>query len=127
MHLDTQNPRYQEHARRIWETLCYPEQNEWFLMDHGNRMVLWYSQLDPRCLELWKAWTLQPDRRSVFDGVDVLTRLWQITGDAKYAAAAAAKLPTKRPETITQTVLAEIRALCYAGWLPPDDATAAAP
>jgi len=127
MHLDTENPRYREHARRIWETLCYPEQNEWFLMDHGNRMVLWYSQLDPRCLELWKAWTLQPDRRGVFDGVDVLTRLWQITGDGKYAMAAAAKLPTKRPENITQTVLAEIRALCYAGWLPPDDATTAAP
>ena len=115
MYLDTQNPRYKEHADRIWNTLCYPEQNTWWVMDHGERMAMWYSQLNPQCKELWKAWTLNPEKKDRFTGPDVLTALYLETGDLKYARAAAKAVPAKRPETITQYVMAGLRSWCYAG------------
>ncbi len=120
MYLDTQNPRYKEHADRIWNTLCYPDNNSWWAMDHADRMVMWYSQINPRCLELWKAWALNPDTKDRFNGVDSLTMLFQMTGDKRYALAALKQLPTSRQQSITQHVLAGLRAMCYAGELPKD-------
>ena len=123
MYLDTQNPFYKEHADRIWNTLCFPDKNEWFTTDHANRMVLWYSQINPRCLQLWKEWTLNPDKKGCFDGIDILAGLYQITGDRAYADAAIKQLPTGRMVAITQYVLADLRALCYAGELRPTEAS----
>jgi hypothetical protein len=118
MYLDTQNPNYKQHADRLWNTLCFPDQNEWYTADHADRMVMWYSQINPQCLELWKSWALDPKTPDRFVGVDSLTMLYQITKDQKYAQAAMKKLPTRRQEGITQHVLATLRALCYAGELP---------
>jgi hypothetical protein len=121
MYLDTQNPFYKEHADRIWNTLCYPEQNTWWVMDHGDRMVMWYSQINPQCKELVKAWALdQGERKDRFTGADILTGLYLETGEARYAEAAAKLVPKTRPMEITQYVLAKMRAACYAGHLPPE-------
>lgn len=120
MYLDTQNPHYKEHADRIWNTLCYPEQNDWFSGDHADRMVMWYSQINPQCMEIWKEWSLNPEKKGRFNGMDILTKLYQITGDRKYADAAIKQLPTKRMDSITQHVLANLRALCYTGELPKE-------
>lgn len=132
MYLETQNPFYKEHADRIWNTLCYPEKNDWWLGDHGDRMVLWYSQLNPQCKELWKAWALNPEKKDSFSnqprlgGLDVLTALYVETGDAKYAEAVKKALPAKREMTLTQHVLAGLRAWCYTGWALDAPAPAAA-
>jgi hypothetical protein len=116
LYLDTQNPFYKEQADRLWKTLCYPEQNTWWVIDHGDRMVLWYSQLNPQCKELWKAWTLDPEKKDRFTGVDVLTALYLETGEARYGAAAARGLPRKAAMALgsTQAELAAVRAWCYA-------------
>lgn len=122
LYLDTQNPEYKKHADRLWNVSCYPEKNDWWLMDHGDRMVLWYSQLNPQCKELWKAWTLNPEKKGRFTGVDVLTALYLETGDPRYAEAAARQHPQGVPDYRknnlgTQHLLAGLRALCYA--VPP--------
>jgi hypothetical protein len=122
MYLETQKPFYKEHADRIWNTLCYPERNDWWLGDHGDRMVLWYSQVNPQCKELWKAWSLNPEKKDKFSnqprfaGVDVRTALFLETGDPKYAEAVKKAIPAVRPVELTQHVLASLRAWCYAGW-----------
>lgn len=115
MYLETQKPFYKEHADRIWNTLCYPEKNDWWLIDHGNRMVMWYSQLNPQCKAAWKDWSLNPQKKDRFTGVDVLSALFLETGDQKYAQAVVKAVPAKRPQTITQHVLAALREWCYAG------------
>jgi hypothetical protein len=132
MYLETQNPFYKEHADRIWNTLCYPEKNDWWLIDHGDRMVLWYSQLNPQCKELWKDWSLNPEKtgrfaaQPRFGGADVLAALYLETGDPKYAEAVRKAVPVARPMKLTQHVLAELRSWCYAGWAvtAPDPAPA---
>jgi hypothetical protein len=122
MYLETQNPFYKDHADRIWTTLCFPEKNDWWLGDHGDRLAMWYSQVNPQCKELWKAWSLNPEKKDAFSnqprlgGADVLTALYLETGDPKYAAAARKSLPEARPVAMTQHVLASLRAWCYAGW-----------
>lgn len=115
MYLDTQNPFYKEQADRIWNTICYPEKNTWWMMDHGDRMVMWYSQINPQCKALWKEWSLNPAKKDRFTGADVLTALYIETKDQKYAEAAAKNIPMTVPQTITQHVLAALRAWCYAG------------
>jgi hypothetical protein len=121
MYLETQNPFYKEHADRIWNTLCYPEKNDWWLIDHGDRMVMWYSQLNPQCKELWKDWSLNPKKtgrfaaQPRFAGADVLAALYLETGDPKYAEAVRKAVPAARPVNLTQHVLAGLRAWCYAG------------
>lgn len=115
MYQETRNPFYKEHADRIWNTLCYPERNEWWLIDHGDRMVQWYSPINPQCKELWKAWTLNPEKKGRFDGVDAMAALYLEAGDARYAEAVAKGTPKTRPETITQHVFAGLRAWCYVG------------
>lgn len=118
MYLDTQNPFYKQHADRLWNTLCYPEQNDWWLYDHGHRMAMWYSQINPQCKTLWKEWTLNPDKKDRFNGVDVLTALYLDTGDPKYAQAASKRVPKnftdyRTANVGTQHLLSELRALCY--------------
>lgn len=116
MYLDTQNPFYKQHADRIWNTLCYPEENRWWVMDHGDRMAMWYSQINPQCKDLWKAWALNPEKKDRFMGVDVLSALYLETGDAKYAQAVMKAVPDRMPSvTLTQHILASLRAWCYAG------------
>jgi hypothetical protein len=123
MYLETQNPFYKEQADRIWNTLCFPEKNDWWLGNHGDRMVLWYSQLNPQCKELWKAWSLNPQKKDVYSnhprlgGVDALAALYLETGETKYAEAVEKAVPGARPAAVglTQSALAGLRAWCYAG------------
>ncbi len=127
MYLDTQKPLYKEHADRLWNTLCHPEKNEWWVGDHGDRMVMWYSQINPQCKAIWTEWTLNPAKKGRFSGVDVLTALYRQTGDRKYADEAEKAIPTRLVDhrgnaasVGTQHVLAAVRALCYAAEpLPP--------
>jgi hypothetical protein len=116
MYLDTQNPVYKEHADRIWNTQCKPDKNNWWQGDHADRMVMWYSQINPECMELCLKWVLDPNYKDRFkNGADLLTMLYLQTGDARYAQAAAKLVPQERQMTITQAVLANLRAACYAG------------
>jgi hypothetical protein len=117
MYIDTQNPYYKEHADRIWNTICYPEKNDWWLGDHGDRMTMWYSQINPQCKELWKQWSLNPDKKDRFVGMDVLSALYLETGDPKYGQAVIKGVPAKRPEDLTQHVFVGLRSWCYTGEL----------
>jgi hypothetical protein len=136
MYLETQKPEYLKQANRIWDDLCYPDKNTWWLTDHGNRAVLYYSQINPQCEEIWKQWTLK--KPGAFMGLDVLSALYLKTADPKYAIAVAIGIE-KSPEllpsfpgsrqsemsktdpmlwgigTITQHILVQLRELCYAG------------
>lgn len=115
MYTDTQNPIYKEHADRLWNTLCFPDKNTWWVMDHGNRMTMWYAPLNPQCNELLHQWALNPETMDRFQGADLLTKLFIETRDNKYAQAANKLVPSQRDNTITQSVLAGLRAACYAG------------
>lgn len=126
MYIETQDSFYKEHADRIWNTLCYPDKNEWWLGDHGDRMVLWYSQINPQCGDTWKAWTFNPEIKKktpwggVFSGADVLAALYEQTGDLKYGHAARQTLPrgplARFPHMPDhQGLLSQLRALCYVG------------
>lgn len=129
MYLETQLPYYKEQADRLWRELCAPDRNEWWLIDHGNRMALYYSQLNDECQRLWNEWTdSKPDR---FQGLDVLAAQYRRTGDIKYAQAAlkhfheyqrqAQEYDPERQDALrwsigthTQHVLVHIREMCYA-------------
>ncbi len=115
MYLDTQKPYYKEQADRIWNTLCKPDQNQWWRMDHADRMVMWYSQINPECLELCKGWAFKPLGSDHMKGPDLLTLIYMQTGDKRYAELALKYVPEQRPMTITQGVLANLRACLYAG------------
>jgi hypothetical protein len=115
MYLETQDPFYKQHADRIWNTLCYPEKNQWWLIDHGDRMVMWYSQINEQCKEIWKDWALNPEKKDRLTGADAMAALYLETGDARYAAAVLKQIPAQRPQSITQHVLAALRAWCYTG------------
>jgi hypothetical protein len=122
MHLETQDPFYKQHADRIWEDLCNPDRNTWYVMDHGNRAILYYHQLNEKVTDLWKQWAdVKPEW---VDGLDLMALLHEKTGDIRYAQAAAkglsgAKMQSPDPMrwqigTITQYVLAHLREQCYA-------------
>lgn len=129
MYLETQDPSYREHADRIWKDLCFPDQNDWWLDSHGCRAVLYYSQLNPECKKIWKAWALRLPRR--FIGMDALSALYLETKNPNYADAVArafkASYPVKSHEAVktdplrwhigdyTQHILNDIREMCYAG------------
>lgn len=115
MYHDTQDLVYKHHADRLWNTLCFPDKNIWWVDDHGSRMVLWYAPLNPQCMELWTKWTLNPEFKDRFNTVDVLTRRFLDTSDIAYAQAASKLLPEKRSITLIQHLLAGLRASCYAG------------
>jgi hypothetical protein len=85
MYLETQEPFYKEQADRIWTQLCAPDRNDWWKMDHGNRMALYYSQINEDCKRLWCEWT--DGKKDRFTGLDVLAAQYQRTGDLKYARA----------------------------------------
>lgn len=129
MHLETQKPFYKEQADRIWKDLCAPDRNTWWQMDHGNRMVLYYSQLNDECKKLWNEWS--NDKTDRFDGLDVLAAQYTRTGDIKYAQAALKKFreyqhgnqsyDPQRTDPLrwgigmtTQFILVNLRELCYA-------------
>lgn len=129
MYLETGEPFYKEQADRLWRELCAPDRNDWWLLDHGNRMVLYYSQLNDECRKLWEEWTAGKEKR--FQGLDVLAALYQRTGDRKYADAALQLFKTYQKQareydferedplrwsiaTHTQHVLVHVREMCYA-------------
>jgi hypothetical protein len=128
MYLETQQPFYKEQADRIWRELCAPDRNDWWLIDHGNRMALYYSQLNEDCKRLWNEWSTSKDR---FQGLDVLAAQYRRTGDIKYAQMAlehfrgyqkqGQEYDAERTDPTrwgiashTQHILVHIREMCYA-------------
>jgi len=126
MYLETHDPFYKEQADRIWNDLCYPEKNSWWGGDHGDRMGLWYSQINPQCAEAVQAWALNSEKLQRFEGVDILTSLYLKTGEARYAEAVR-KTAFVEPPNPTQFILLNLRAWCYAGWAWPEAGKAASP
>lgn len=129
MFLETQEPFYKEQADRIWRELCAPDRNDWWNGDHANRMVLYYSQLNPECDAIWKDKSAPKTER--FEGLDVLAAVYRQTGDIKYAQAALTYfrgyqqdadhyVPTRTEPLrwsigeLTQAILAHVREMCYA-------------
>jgi hypothetical protein len=137
MYLETQNPIYKEGADRIWNDLCAPDRNAWWGGDHGNRMVLYYSQLNSDCDKAWKGWT--GVKKDAFQGLDVLAALHQQTSDSKYAKMMGNLFREYRDESQTgdpdrkdptrwgiafntQFILEHIREMCYASQALSDPA-----
>lgn len=129
MYLETQQPFYKEQADRLWKELCAPDRNEWWLIDHGNRMVLYYGQLNDECKKLWNEWTDTTKDR--FQGLDVLAAQYRRTGDIKYAKMAlkhfreyqtqSQEYDFEREDPLrwsigshTQHILVHVREMCYA-------------
>jgi hypothetical protein len=130
MYQETQDPFYKQHADRLWNERCDPDRNEWWQIDHGTRMAVQYSAINPQCAKAWEQIATQNKTR--LNHVDSYAGLYRLTGDAKWARRAAdrvdavikdlradraqAKSPIMKalPEA-TQHVLANVRELCYAG------------
>jgi len=129
MYLETQDPSYKKEADRIWKDLCFPEKNEWWLYDHGDRAVMYYSQINPECKTIWVDWALHLLDR--FAGMYSLSALYLETKDPKYAEAVSRAFqqsyPVKSQEAVktdplrwqigaaTQHILMNLRQMCYAG------------
>jgi len=129
MYLETQDPSYRKEADRIWKDFCYPDKNTWWKIDHGDRAVMYYSQINPEAKEIWKEWALNLPHR--FEGMDVMSALYLDTKDPKYAKAVADTFRAwgkdKRQEAAktdplrwqigayTQHVLTALRQMLYAG------------
>lgn len=122
MYLDTQNPYYKEQADRIWNTLCFPEKNNWWWLDHGGRMVMWYSQINPQCKDLWLEWAADPKKKNRLNEADILMYQYLQTGDISAAKEAWASVPQSMPYEITQHVLKNLRTWCYIHPLPDQPA-----
>ncbi len=88
LYLETQNPFYKEQADRIWKDLCEPDRNRWYDHDHGARMALYYSQLNPDCKRIWKEMSDSKEARKPFQFLDSLAALYEQTGDTSYATTA---------------------------------------
>ena len=135
MYEETQNSSYKQQADRIWNELCYPDKNEWYMYDHANRMVLYYAPLNEECRKLWYEMAFK--NFDIFNGLDVLSAQYLDTHDPKYATAAAklfmryqvqaeknhsgSKDETLKHDplmrgmgTITQFILVAVREMCYA-------------
>jgi hypothetical protein len=130
MYQETQDPFYKQHADRLWNERCDPDRNEWWQIDHGTRMAVQYSAINPQCAKAWEQ--IANDNKTRLCHVDSYAGLYRLTGDAKWARRAAdrvdavikdlradraqAKSPIMKalPEA-TQHVLANVRELCYAG------------
>jgi hypothetical protein len=148
MYHETQEPFYKEQADRIWNELCFPDKNQWWVADHGHRMVLYYAPLNEQCRKAWEEGTLAPDGR--FNGLDVVSARHLATGDGKLAGAVARQVkawhkqsktdaPTLTDDPLTRGILGptqflwtQARELLYAGATlkaakPEDIAAAAAP
>lgn len=83
MYHENQGAFYKHHVDRIWKELCAPDRNDWWKIDHGNRMVLFYAPLNPEVQAIWDRWTREhPDR---FDGLDVLTAQYITRGREDFA------------------------------------------
>jgi len=127
MALETQNPEYQKGAERIWKSFCVPDRNEWWATDHGDRAVIYYSQLDPEAMAIWKASALEKPRW--FTGMDAMNTLFLKTGDQRYAKAAVADYRMRLNEQrkgnpdatriglggLTQHILQGVRGMFYVG------------
>ncbi len=127
MSLETQEPRYREQADRIWNDLCAPDRNTWWKYDHGDRALIYYSQLNPEADALWKEWALKVPERAV--GMDIMTALFLRTGEGPYAEAVRAQFrkglaERKKNATdplrkglgpLTQYDFVWLRWLCYSG------------
>ncbi len=131
MALETQDPNYRAHADRLWRDLCYPERNNWWIMDHGSRAAMYYAQINPECETLWRAWALR-QRPARFVGMDAMAALYKKSGDPNYAEAALRDFQNSETQLFgnglvrrdplrwgiegsTQAVLAGIRRMVYAG------------
>ncbi len=128
MYLETQDPFYLQHAKRIWVDVAYPDRADWWVLDHGSRMALYFSQVDADFHKQWAEMALREGAQARFPHLDTQARLYQQTRDPRYAqlgaqtmekllreylGAAAEPLRWSTP-TITQHVLAGVRELMYA-------------
>jgi len=136
MYLETQDPYYKQHADRLWNDLCAPDHNEWFAYDHGARMAIIYSQINPQCLEQWQAITDRflagyKNHSTTLGYIDALAMIYKQTGDTRYAQAARHQFEIaiadlqrndpKREDPLrwsaampTQHILASLRQMVYA-------------
>jgi hypothetical protein len=93
MYLETQDPSYKKEADRIWTDACAPDRGDWYMIDHGNRMAIAYSQINEDCKRLWRemadpesAWNkARPQAKVPFQELDSLAMLYQQTGDKRLA------------------------------------------
>jgi len=123
LYLETADPFWKKHADRIWTEVCSLERNRWWSGDHGDRAVVWYSQLNPEMREIALKWSNRP---KFFEGADVRSMFYAWTKDQRFLKDVAKRIRplTRRPEpdpfrypitTITQYELTWTRAACYAG------------
>ncbi len=127
MALETQDPDYRNGAERIWKSFCAPDRNRWWATDHGDRAVIYYSQLDPEAMAIWKASALE--KPEWFTGMDAMTSLFLKTGDQRYAKAAVKDYQMRLNEQrkgepdstriglggLTQHILQGVRGMFYVG------------
>jgi hypothetical protein len=85
MYLETQDPFYKTQADRIWNDYCSPKRNEWYTTDHGSRMALYYSQINPDCKQLWAQMAAGVSPRRPFQYLDSQAALYTLTGDKQFA------------------------------------------
>jgi len=90
MYLETGNPNYKATADRIWNDLCYPDQNIWMNATHGSRMCIWYAPFNEDCMKFWKEWCrngreVGKRKTKEFQYIDTFGALGEMTGDPYYA------------------------------------------